>query len=329
MKHLTAVLALTLALLCLAGCALAEFPVTLTDQTGREVTIEAEPQRIVSGYYISTSACIALGLEERMDAVEAKANTRPIYALAAPELIALPNVGTAKAFDLEACLAAEPDLVILPKRLKDAAATLSEFGVSVLLVNPEDDALLTEMLLLLGEATGTQARAQELCGFIAAQLALCGEKLAGAEPVTALVLGVSDRLTCAPGDMYQSALLAGAGAVNAALALTGGSWAALSYEELLAMNPQALVIPAEAAYTAADVLGDPELARLQAVESGAVYAMPTAFEAWDSPVPSGVLGTLWLAQTLHPELYGEALYRDAAKALYETYYGFTPDEGAL
>ena len=95
------------------------------------------------------------------------------------------------------------------------------------------------------------------------------------------------------------------------------------------MNPQALVIPAEAAYTAADVLGDPELSGLEAVKNGAVYAMPTAFEAWDSPVPSGVLGTLWLAQTLHPENYGAALYRDAAKALYETYYGFTPDEGAL
>lgn len=329
MKHLTALFALTLALLCAVSCALAEFPVTLTDQTGREVTIAAEPQRIVSGYYISTSACIALGLQGRMAAVEAKAGTRNIYALAAPELAALPSVGTAKAFDMEACLAAEPDLVILPKRLKDAAAELEGFGVSVLLVNPEDGALLSEMLLLLGEATGTAERAQALCGFIDGQLALCEEKLAGAEPVTALVLGVSDRLTCAPGDMYQSAMLASAGAVNAAGALTGGSWAAVSYEELLAMNPQALVIPAEAAYTAADVLGDPELSGLEAVKNGAVYAMPTAFEAWDSPVPSGVLGTLWLAQTLHPENYGAALYRDAAKALYETYYGFTPDEGAL
>ena len=329
MKHLASILTLTLALLCICTCALAEFPVTLTDQTGREVTIEAEPERIVSGYYISTSACIALGLEGRMAAVEAKANTRNIYALAAPELIALPNVGTAKAFDLEACLAAEPDLVILPKRLKDAAGTLTDLGVSVLLVNPEDDALLTEMLLLLGEATGTQARAQELCGFISAQLALCGERLADTQPVTALVLGVSGYLTCAPGDMYQSALLENAGAVNAAAALTGGSWATVSYEELLAMNPQALVIPAEAAYTAEDVLGDPELAGLEAVQRGAVYAMPTTFEAWDSPVPSGVLGTLWLASTLHPDAYGEALYRDAARTLYETFYGFTPDEGAL
>lgn len=31
----------------------------------------------------------------------------------------------------------------------------------------------------------------------------------------------------------------------------------------------------------------------------------------------------------HPQTYGEAQYKDAAKMLYETYYGFTPDEAAL
>ena len=95
------------------------------------------------------------------------------------------------------------------------------------------------------------------------------------------------------------------------------------------MNPQAMIIPAEATYTVEDVLGDAELAELDAVKNGAVYQMPTAFEAWDSPVPSGVLGVLWTAKTLHPQAYGEAQYKSAAKALYETYYGFTPDEAAL
>ena len=31
----------------------AAYPVTVTDQAGREVVIEEEPQRLVSGYYIS------------------------------------------------------------------------------------------------------------------------------------------------------------------------------------------------------------------------------------------------------------------------------------
>ena len=56
---------------------------------GREVTLEKEPERIVSGYYISSSACIALGLSDKMVGIEDKSAKRPIYKLAAPALIDL------------------------------------------------------------------------------------------------------------------------------------------------------------------------------------------------------------------------------------------------
>ena len=84
------------------------YPVTVKDMAGREVTLEKQPERIVSGYYISSSACIALGLTDKMVGIEDKSAKRPIYKLAAPALIDLPNVGSAKAFDLEACIATEP-----------------------------------------------------------------------------------------------------------------------------------------------------------------------------------------------------------------------------
>jgi len=84
------------------------YPITVTDQAGRQVVIEEEPERLVSGYYISSSVLIALDLDDKMVGIEAKANKRPIYSLSAPELIELPNVGTAKEFDLEGCAALEP-----------------------------------------------------------------------------------------------------------------------------------------------------------------------------------------------------------------------------
>ncbi len=320
---------LVLLFLCLVFVTSDAAALALTDQAGREVTIDAEPQRIVSGYYISTSACIALGLTDRMVAIEAKADARPIYALAAPSLLDLPSVGTAKAFDLEACLAAEPDLVLLPKRLADAADALEGFGIPALLVDPEDAGRLTGMIEMIGAATGMDERANDLIGFIDEALGACKDALSGEAPVTALLLGNADRMTCATGDMYQSAVLEQAGAVNAAGALTGGSFAAISYEDLLALDPQAIFVPAEAAYEVSDVLGDPELSALRAVQSGAVYQMPRAFEAWDSPVPSGALGALYIAGVLHPQAYPREEYVAAATALYETFYGFTPEEDLL
>lgn len=100
-------------------------------------TIETQPEKIVSGYYITTSLLIALGCTDQVVGIEAKADSRNIYALAAPTMLDLPNVGSAKDFNLEACIALEPDLVILPKKLSEPAETLSSMGIPVLLVYPE------------------------------------------------------------------------------------------------------------------------------------------------------------------------------------------------
>ena len=96
------------------------YPLTVTDQLGREVTIETEPKTLASGYYISTSLLIALGVQDELVGVEAKADKRTIYSLSAPELQSLPSIGTAKEFDLEGCAALTPDLVIVPVKLKDS-----------------------------------------------------------------------------------------------------------------------------------------------------------------------------------------------------------------
>ena len=97
---------------------------------------------------------IALGQQDKLVGVEAKADSRPIYSLAAPELLELPSVGTAKEFDLEGCAALEPDLVVLPLKLKDTVSALEELGIPVLLANPEDLTLLRQTIEMLGGSHG-------------------------------------------------------------------------------------------------------------------------------------------------------------------------------
>ena len=58
-------------------------------------------------------------MEDHVTGIEAKADSRPIYHLAAPHFLELPNVGTLKEFDLEGAAALNPDLIILSVRLKD------------------------------------------------------------------------------------------------------------------------------------------------------------------------------------------------------------------
>ena len=306
--------------------ALSHYPITVTDHAGREVVIEEEPQKLVSGYYISTSLLIALDLDKRLVGIEAKANKRAIYSLAAPKLIDLPNVGTAKEFDLEGCAALEPDLVILPIKLKGAVETLEGLGIDVLLVNPENQELLTGMIHMIAAATNTEDKAEALLSFTAAQESYLSEALAAAETPSVYLAGNSSLLSTAGNAMYQSDMIRLAGGVNVAAEIQDSYWVEIDYEQLLTWNPDYIILASDATYTVEDVLADPNLADCTAVVSGNVYQLPNKAEAWDSPVPSGILGALWLANVLHSELLTDADCADRIDEYYETFYHFTYSE---
>ena len=162
------------------------------------------------------------------------------------------------------------------------------------------------------------------------KLTVCDEE----RPVV-YIGGTSSYLTTAPAEMYQASLITSAGGTNAGNEIEGNDWVDISYEQLLAMDPDIIVIPTNnfatsaPEYTVDDILSDPELSEVTAVKNGAVYQMTTGFEAWDSPCPSGILGTLWMLKTLHPDLYSNEDFVADAQTFYETFYGFTPDAEAL
>ena len=302
------------------------YPITVTDHAGREVVIEEEPQKLVSGYYISTSLLIALDLDEKLVGIEAKANKRAIYSLAAPKLIDLPNVGTAKEFDLEGCAALEPDLVILPIKLKNAVETLEGLGIGVLLVNPENQELLTGMINMIAAATNTEGKAADLLGFTAAQEAYLSDILEGRDTPSVYLAGNSSLLSTAGNAMYQSDMIRLAGGVNVAAEIEDTYWVEIDYEQLLTWNPDYIILASDATYTVEDVLADPNLAACAAVVNGKVYQMPSKAEAWDSPVPSGILGALWLANVLHNEVLTDNDCTAKIDEFYETFYDFTYSE---
>lgn len=297
------------------------YPITVTDQAGREVTIEKEPSSIVSGYYISSSLLIALGLKDKVVGIEAKADKRPIYKLAAPELTELPNVGTAKEFNLETCAALSPDLVILPMKLKDAAQSLTDLGITVLLVNPESQDLLTEMINTIATATNTNSEAAKLLAYIDSQKDMLTSALSGVEPESVYLAGNSSFLSTAGPSMYQSSIIELAGGKNAADSITDTYWAEISYEQLLAWDPSYIIIASDAEYTVDDIMNYPNLAECTAVKSSHVYAIPGDMEALDSPVPAGILASVWLAGILHPDQVSTDTYTTEMTNYYETFYG--------
>ena len=337
MKKLISILLALTMVLSFAGCAQAQLPettastagfepVTIIDQAGREVVIEKEPQRLVSSYYITTSLLMALDLEDRLVGVEDNAGLRPIYALSCPEILEKPSIGTAKELDLEACAALAPDLAILPMKVKDSAEDLEALGIQVILVNPESQSLLNEMIRLVAQATGRQERAEALIDFIKAREDHLNEIMEGADRPTVYLSGNSNFLTTAGNAMYQSDMIRLAGGENVAGAIEDTYWAQIDYEQLLAWDPEYIILPSSAKYTLEDVMGDPNLSGCRAVVSGNVYQVPGDAESWDSPVPGSILGALWLANILHPDRLNDADCAALMDEYYETFYDFTYSE---
>lgn len=310
----------------------ADTSITITDQGGNTVTLEKPAERIVTCFYGQTYAMIALGLQDRLIAIEHSAAKRPIYGKAAPELIELPDVGSLKEFNVEAALAMNPDVMLLPKKLKDTASSFEAVGIPVVICYPESRELLEEQLVMIATLCGVPERAEALISYYNDTFAKMAEltgALTDADKPVVYMGSVSSYLATAPKTMYQATLIENAGGINAAQDIDGDYWTDVSYEQLLVMNPDYIILPAEAKYTPEDVLGDEHLAELKAVREGKVFAMPNAFEAWDSPVPSGILGSLWLLAVIHGDLYSMDEMRAEAVSFYQTFYGFEADASLI
>lgn len=303
--------------------------IILTDQAGRELTFDEPAQTIVSSYYITTYAAIALGISDKIIGLEKKADKRPIYELAAPELLGKEQVGSMKEFNVEAVASLNPDLVLLPKKLLNYAENLESLGIKVMVVNPESHNELCQMLSLIGKACGAEDKANELIAYYESALSRLAKLTDGKNKPTVYFASNSSYMSTATDEMYQASVITGAGGANAAHNIQGNYWTDVSYESILAMNPQVIVIPADADYTADDIKNDSELKSIDAVKNDAVYQMPKGLEEWDSPVPSGILGTMWLTSKLHGDAYSMEEFKNDAKEFYQKFYGFELDTSIL
>ncbi len=299
--------------------------ITLIDQAGREVILDGPADSIVSSYYITTYATMALGVSDYVVGLENQTSVRPLYEMAAPELAELPNIGTLKEFNIEAIAALDPDLVLVPMKRREDADTLADLGIAAVVVDPETQENLEGMLTLIGQACGVEEQAEKLISYYHEKLDELAVLTADVDEPTVYIGGNSSYLKTAPADMYQSNLIEIAGGDNVAGHLEGNYWVEVSYETIIAMNPEVFIIPSAAKYTKEDILNDPQFADIDAVKNGQVYAMPNQLDEWDSPIPSSILGAMWMTSVLHEEQYPMETFKAEAAEFYKTFYGFDVD----
>jgi iron complex transport system substrate-binding protein len=136
------------------------FPISLVDDDGVEVTIAAEPQRIVTFAPSMTEIVYALGLGDRLVGVSGPFDDFP------PEATRVEQVGGSGDFgvdpNVERVVALEPDLFLTISGGDAWKAELRDLGVPVVTLNATDFADLLDDIETVGTLTGASAEAQGL-----------------------------------------------------------------------------------------------------------------------------------------------------------------------
>ncbi len=321
MKKLTVIALIFALIMSVFTCSAFAEGFTVVDQAGREVTFDAPAEKVVSCYYISTAAVIALGEEDSLVGIEKKAEERVLYQLAAPEIISLPAVGSGKGVNIEEIAALSPDVVILPIKLKDDAAALEELGINVILVNPESEAQYEECVRLIGKVLGADEAAENLLARTSDMTATVTAATEGLETPSVYMAAGSDFFTTYPAGIYQHDLITIAGGYNVASEMEGNGKVTVDAEQLIIWNPDYIFIVADAEYTVEDIMANEQLADITAVKNGNVFVFPSDIEAWDYPTPSAHLGQAYLASVLHPEAISYDDFSAMAVGFYAEVFG--------
>ena len=288
----------------------------ITDMAGRKVTVPAA-ENIESVFSAGPVAAIflymvapdkLLGWNYELNDVE--------KSIILDKYQDLPNFGMGDAVNYEAVIAANPTIAINSGKINDAMVSdcdaLSEsLGIPVVAVDNELNNS-AEAFRFMGELLGVEDHAEELAQY-AEQVFTDINALSDIpeeKKVSVYFGNGEDSLETAPRGSQHAQILDAINAVNVAdLELGDGSRVQISAEQLLAWDPDVIVVNGEpkadksGSSAAEDILSNPDYASLKSVQDQKVYGTPNAPFSWvDRPAgPNRLIGMRWFSALIYPE----------------------------
>ena len=276
------------------------YPVTLSDDTGRSVTLEAEPERIVSLAPSNTEIVCALDACDLIVGVT-DFDDYP------PQVADVDKVVTMAQVDVEAVVAVEPDLVIAAGNELTPTAVieqLTDLGLAVMTLYPESLDEIYADLELVGRALDRDDAARALVEDMESRVEAVQAAVADLErPRTFYEVGVFEGAIYTAGDgSFLASLIETAGGEP----ITGDPLStSIQLEDLVAADPE-LILLGDASYdptlTAESVASRPGWETMTAVGDGRV--VPVAEDiVITRPGPRIVDGLEALARAIHPDAF--------------------------
>jgi iron complex transport system substrate-binding protein len=309
--------------------------ITLTDQGGNEVMITQPLRRVISTYGPVTAMIYSVNGEDTLVAAS-YLGARDIFGAAAMEAIDPrfqdligDDYFSQTYFNLEQAALLDPDLILTSLRT-DWLDTASELGIPFFLYDAETPDRLKEAVLLTGELFGPHSTLQaqtwvDYYDWVTQSILDLTQNIPDSDRPKVLFTG-TEPLRVASGDMYQTSLIEIAGGISVSAGLAG-YWNEVNLEQIAAWDPDVIIVPPYGGASLEAITDNPDWQILTAVQEGRVYRMPKLVAPWDTPAPDSVLGIIWLAQRLFPDLQTPDCTQQA-EYFYNTYYDYaiTPEQ---
>jgi iron complex transport system substrate-binding protein len=303
--------------------------VTLTDQAGNVVEIPQPVRRVISSHGPTTFFLYGVGAEDLLVSAAYLGARDPVgkAALASidprSEEVGAHDYFTQEDFNVEEAARLDPDLIVASARTGwlDVAA---ELEIQTFLFEAETPERLKEAMQSAGQMFGpaTAAQAEEWIRYYDDTFTSVVEQtssLSDEERIRVLFTG-TEPLRIASGDMYQTAMIEAAGGMSVSEELTG-YWNNVNLEQIVIWEPDVIIVPPYGGATVEAITDSPEWQILEAVQEGRVYQMPKLVAPWDTPAPDSVLGIIWLAEKLYPDLEGLDCATET-EYFYNTFYDY-------
>lgn len=267
-----------------------EYPVTVTDATGTEVTIEEEPERIVTLAPSAAQTLWEIGARGKVVGMSMHAGF--LEGAETRTNVSADPLST----DLETVVDLEPDLVIAPNVTPRREVTdLRELGLTVVHVETAtsvDD--VVEKTALMGQLVGACAGAAEAVDDMERTLARIASNVPEAAQRPIVYYSLGDGFTPGAGT-FQSDAIERAGLRNLAAEEGIDGWAQLSEEVVVEADPAWIAYPDSfPAPPVSDALGE-----VTAVREDQLVALDA--NAISQPSPRLIDAMV----TLHEAVYGE------------------------
>ena len=270
------------------------YPQSITDDAGRMVSIARTPERIVSIAPSNTEILYALGLEDRVVAVDSYSNYPPAAT-------AKPQVGDYVDPDLERVAAASPDLIFATDvHVLTVVPALEALGLPVVVLEPANIDEVFADILLVGAVTSESDRAERLVCDLQARVDAVTVAIAGSPRPRVFFELSPDLFTAGPGS-FVADVIERAGGENIA-AGAAEMWPQLSAEAVVSANPEVILLADhEAGVTADQVAARAGWRSLDAVGDSRI--VPIVSDLVARPGPRVVDGLEAIAAALHPDRF--------------------------